>query len=207
MVGYGAITANAGGEAECAPNPPYEARAERRPYCSMAVARNALLGDALVFDGGLEHHAVGELVDHGALDLLPGGLTLRDGVAALLDELGPARRELGFGDQHVDGAAVEVDAHAVAGLDQREPAAGRRLRGCVEDRWPAGGAGLAAVADAGERIDALLDEGRGRLHIHHLGRARIADRPDPADDQDGGGINSERRIIDAVVVVLRPVER
>src|ERR1700683_2658477 len=38
---------------------------------SMTVARNVLLRDALILDRGLEHHAVGELVDHGALDLLP----------------------------------------------------------------------------------------------------------------------------------------
>ena len=128
---------------------------------SMAVAGDALLGDALVFDGGFEDHAVGELVDHGALDFLPRRLALREMVAALFRELGPARGELRFRNQHVDGAVVEVDAHAVAGFDQGEPAAGCRLRRGVEDRGRAGGAGLAAVADARQRIDACLMRAAG----------------------------------------------
>jgi hypothetical protein len=44
----------------------------------MAVARHRALGDALVFDCGLEHHAIGELIDQVALDPLPRGLALRN---------------------------------------------------------------------------------------------------------------------------------
>ena len=58
------------------------------------------------------------------------------------------------GDQDVGRALVEVDAHAVAGLQQREAAARRRLGRGVEDRGRARRAGLAAVADAGQRVDA-----------------------------------------------------
>ena len=56
---------------------------------SMIVARDALgLGDLLVLDRRLQHHAVGELVDHAALDLLPGRL-----VRGILDSRrGPAAR-------------------------------------------------------------------------------------------------------------------
>src|SRR3569623_1268980 len=49
---------------------------------SMIVARHELLGDALIFDRRLEHHAVGELVDHAALNLLPRRLVRRIGEAA-----------------------------------------------------------------------------------------------------------------------------
>ena len=41
----------------------------------MVIARNALgLGDLLVFHRRLQHHAVREVVDDAALDLLPGRL-------------------------------------------------------------------------------------------------------------------------------------
>src|SRR5690348_14653023 len=84
--------------------------------CSVVVARYALLGDALILDGGGEHHAVGELLDHGALNLLPGRLARREMEAALLVERGATGRELVGGDQNVGGTAVEVDADAVASL-------------------------------------------------------------------------------------------
>src|SRR5258705_12801652 len=52
---------------------------------SMTVPRHTgLLRNALVFDRRLEHHTVGELVDEVALDLLPGRLALRIGIAAAL---------------------------------------------------------------------------------------------------------------------------
>src|ERR1700692_2851777 len=89
------------------------------PRRLVAVARNGLLGDALIFDRGLEHHAVGELVHQGALDLLPRRLAFRERIAALLLQRLPARRELRVGDQHIGGAAVEIDAHPVAGLEER----------------------------------------------------------------------------------------
>ena len=55
-------------------------------------------------------------------------------------------------------------------------------------------------------MDALLDEVGRRLHVHDLGAAGIADRPGAAHEQDGVLVDAERRIVDAGVVVLRPVE-
>ena len=81
-------------------------------------------------------------------------------------------------------------------------ASGEALR--IDGR--ARGAGLAPVADAGQRGDALPDERGGRLHVHDLGGARIADRPGAAHDQDRVLVDAERRIVDAVVVILRPFE-
>ena len=43
---------------------PVLAHEHRDDSASVIVARHALLRDALIFDRGLEHHAVGELVDH-----------------------------------------------------------------------------------------------------------------------------------------------
>ena len=60
-----------------------------RMTTSVIVSRYALLRDPMVFDRGFEHHAVGELIDHGALDLLPRRLARRVAVAALLS---PAQR-------------------------------------------------------------------------------------------------------------------
>ena len=39
----------------------------------------------------------------------------------------------------------------------------------------------------------------GRLHVHHLGRARIADRPGAAHEEDGALVNHKRWIIDAPI--------
>ncbi len=52
----------------------------------------------------------------------------------------------------------------------------------------------------------LLDERARRLHVHHLGGARIADRAGAAHDQDRVLVDAERRIVDAVMIVLRPIE-
>src|SRR5512134_3902254 len=102
---------------------------------SVVVARNALaLGDLLVLDRRLQHHAVGELVDDAALDLLPRRLVLRKLEAAVALQVGAAAIVLLPGDENVGRALVEVDPHLVAGLQDSEPAAGRSLRRRVEDR-------------------------------------------------------------------------
>ena len=66
--------------------------------------------------------------------------------------------------------------------------------------------GLPAVADAGQRRDAAFDQRRRGLHVHHLGRAGIADRSDAADHQDGALVDAERGVVDAVVVILGALE-
>src|SRR5499426_4275693 len=121
-----------------------------RDGTSVVVARHALLRDAMIFHGGLENHAVSELIDHAALDLLPRRLARRIFVATLFLQRGAPLRELGVRDQHVGAALVEVDAHAIAGLEQSEPAARRGLGGRVDDRWRGGCPGLASVADTGQ---------------------------------------------------------
>src|SRR5207302_8756927 len=73
---------------------------------SMAVARySGSLRDALIFHRRLEHHAVGKLVDHGALDFLPRRLARRIVVAAILRERRLAPLELGRRQQNIGGAA------------------------------------------------------------------------------------------------------
>src|SRR5262249_28786357 len=115
------------------------------------VPRHALLRDPLISDRRREHHAVAELLDQPALDLLPRRLARREMVAALLRERAAARGELVLGQQYVDAALVEIDADAVAAFpQQREPAAGSRLGRGVEDRRRARRARLAPVADAGQ---------------------------------------------------------
>ncbi len=43
--------------------------------CSVVIARHALaLVDALILDRRLEHHAIGQFIDHASLDFLPRGL-------------------------------------------------------------------------------------------------------------------------------------
>src|SRR3546814_8589673 len=85
----------------------------------------------------------GELADRAAIDLLPGRLVLQGGRRVGL----AARGDLRVAEQQVDAPVVEVDAHAVAGLDEGEAGAGGGLRRGVEDRGAARGAALAAVAE------------------------------------------------------------
>src|SRR5208282_6861505 len=113
----------------------------------MIMARHALARvDALVARGELEAAARLELADVGAVELLPRRLMVELG---RLPGLAPAR-ELGLRDEHVGAPPLQVDAHAVAGLQKREPAAHGGLGRGVEDGGAAGGAALPPVADAGQ---------------------------------------------------------
>src|SRR3546814_4881234 len=63
----------------------------------------------------------------------------------------------------------EIDAHAVAGLDDRQARARHRFRRGIEDRGAARGAALAPVADGRQLEDAGLDEGvRSEEHTSEL---------------------------------------
>ena len=128
----------------------------RAPSASVIVARQPLVCAIRWYFGAFQDRAVAELADQRALDLLPGRLDGGIGIAARRFERarGAAASSSSL-DQHVGRALAQVDAHAVAGLQQRQAAAGRRFGRGVEDRGRARGARLAAVADAGQRVDAL----------------------------------------------------
>src|ERR1700722_7353016 len=105
----------------------------RTPTSSMIVARHAhRLRQALVLDSRLQHHAFVELRHHLTLDLLPWRLALWIGEPALARERGPSLVQLAVRDQDVGGALLEIDSNAVAGLDQRQSPARRRLRRSIE---------------------------------------------------------------------------
>ena len=93
----------------------------------MIVAWHACLCDPVVLDCGREDHTVGQLLDHLALDLLPRRPTLWIFVAAVLLQCGTPLHEFALRHQHVRGARVKIDAHAIARAQQGEPAAQRRL--------------------------------------------------------------------------------
>src|SRR4051812_34384918 len=92
-------------------------------------------GNALVLDRRLEDHAVREFVHHTTLDLLPRGLVVGDGIAPAAGERRAALFELRLGNEDVRGTCVQVDAHPVSGLEDRQTTPGGRLRGGVHDRW------------------------------------------------------------------------
>src|SRR5262252_7326670 len=93
---------------------PTQIRFIDRPVGSMIIPRHPdSLGNALILHGRLEHHAVGELVDHGALDLLPGRLAGRELEAAAALQSKAALRKFCLRDQHIGAALVEIDADAV----------------------------------------------------------------------------------------------
>ena len=164
------------------------------------------LRDALILDRRLQHHAVGELIDHGALDFLPWRLAGRIVVAAVLLRARRGARQLGVGDQHVGRAFVEIDAHAVAGLEQRKPAAGGGFRRGVEDRRRADVPDWRPSPMQGSAVTPRLISAAGGCMLTTSAEPGIADRADAAHEQDGVFVDAERRIVDAAVIVLRPVE-
>src|SRR5215468_418660 len=168
--------------------------------------RPEALDDVAVARRQLETRASRLLPDGRAVELLPWRLVLGIGIATPGLEPLAALGELRSGDQDVGSALAKVDANTVAGLEQSKPAAGRSLRRGVEDRGRARSAGLSAVADAGQRGDPALDQRGRRLHVHNLRAAGVTYRPGAADEQDGVLVNAERAVLDAGVIVLRPVE-
>src|SRR5437867_3564815 len=100
----------------------------------MAVARYAPgLRYPLIFLGALEDHALAHLAEIAAFDLLP--WSLRSGILIATGRLQLLPTPLPFGLVHqcVRAAGIEVDAHAVACPQQREPSARRRFGRRVED--------------------------------------------------------------------------
>ena len=108
--------------------------------------------------------------------------------------------------QHIHLARVEIDADAIAGLQQRQAAAHRRFRRDIQDRRRTRRAGLPPIAHRRQRPDAALQHRCWRLHVHHFGAARITHRTAIADDQHRLLFDAEIGILDAVVIVLRAFE-
>src|SRR3954454_1301809 len=135
--------------------------ASRNDGCcsSMIIPRHAYrAGDVVVAGGEFEAGAGGLLADVAAVEFLPWRLVLRIRETAHRLEVREALLQLLFRDQDIGVALVEIDADAIAGLQHREPAIGGGLGRGIEDRGRAGGAGLPAVADTGQRGDAFLDQ-------------------------------------------------
>ena len=90
----------------------------------------------------------------GALHLLPGRLAEAGSGSRRAPPAPAPGPQFRLGQQHVGARALQVDADPVAGLQQGQAAARRRFRRGVENRGRARGARLAAVADAGQGVDA-----------------------------------------------------
>src|SRR3984885_6209209 len=164
----------------------------------MIIPRHAdLAGDVVIAGGELHAGAGGLLADGRTIQLLPRRLVGRVGEAAFGLEVGAALLQLLVRDQDVGAAFVEVDANLVAGLEDRKATIGGGFRRGVEDRRRARGAGLPAVADAGQGQDAAFDQGRRRLHVYDLGTAGITDRTGAAHEQNTALVDVERGIVDA----------
>src|SRR5918995_223263 len=139
---------------------------------SVVVARR-LRRDTPVLERRLQDPAAIELAYRVAVDLLPGRTALRDwGDAFLL-----AAFDLFVGHEHVAAPLVEINTYGVVGAQPGQAAARGALGRGVEDRGAVRGAGLPAVADGWQRVDAALDERVGGLHVDHFGRAGPADGP------------------------------
>src|SRR5215470_7936833 len=62
-----------------------------KPHSLVIIAGHRFLRDPLIFHGWSQDHAVGKLIDHGALNFLPGRLARRILIAAALVQCRPAR--------------------------------------------------------------------------------------------------------------------
>src|SRR5947208_1985923 len=117
----------------------------------MIIPRDAdPAGNVVIAGGELHAGAGGMLADSGAVELLPGCLVGGMGKAALRLQFRAPPLQLLIGYQDIGAALVKIDANLVAGLEDRKPAVRSRLRRGVQDRGRAGGAGLAAIANAGQ---------------------------------------------------------
>src|SRR5215471_12177394 len=105
-----------------------------KPDSLVIIAGHRFLRDPLIFYSWSQDHAVGKLIDHGALNFLPGRLTRRILIAVALVQCRAARCQLGGGNQNIGAAFVEINAHPIAGLEQSETPSRRRFRRSVEDR-------------------------------------------------------------------------
>jgi hypothetical protein len=93
-------------------------------------------------------------------------LALNDRIPAFGQQIRPTTLDLAFGNQHVDSAFVEVYPQDVAVFEDCEVSVFGCFGAGVEDAGRAGGAGLAAVADAGEGVlEAFFEEVAGGCHF------------------------------------------
>ena len=65
---------------------------------------------------------------------------------------------------------------------------------------------MTTIADAGQRRHALLQQIIRRTHVDDFGGTGIADRANATHEQQAMLIDLELRIVDALVIILRPVE-
>src|SRR6516162_6281095 len=134
---------------------------------SVIIPRHADFAcDVVIARGKLHAGARGLLTDGRAIELLPRRLVGRVGKTAPGFQFGVASFDLLVRNQDVGASHFEVDAHLVAGLEDREPAVGCGFRRSVQDRGRARGAGLPSVTDAGQRENAAFDQGGWWLHVH-----------------------------------------
>jgi len=84
------------------------------------VSRRVPLGDGLVFDGRLEHHAFVKLRHHVTLDFLPRRLMLGNWKSALFRQHLESLFEFGIVDQNIGLTTVEIDADLVIGLQHSQ---------------------------------------------------------------------------------------
>ena len=90
--------------------------------------------------------------------------------------------------------------------DQRQRAAGRRLRRDVQDHGAVRGAAHPAVADPHHVAHALLEQLRRQRHVRHLRHAGVALGAAAAQHQHRVGVDVEVGVVDPGVEVLDAVE-
>ena len=113
-----------------------------------------------------------------------------------------------FGVAHLEGQGPgrDVQGDPVAAPDQGQRAAGRGLRGGVQDDRPVGGAGHPPVADPHHVADAAQQQLPGQGHIGHFRHARVAARAAVPDDQHGVLVDIQVGVVRHRVVVRGGVE-
>ena len=65
---------------------------------------------------------------------------------------------------------------------------------------------MPAVAHRRQRVNALFQKPVRRLHIHHFAGAGITNRPAAANHQHARVVDFQRRIVEALAIILRPLK-
>ena len=135
--------------------------------------RRPLLRHPLILGCTIQHHPFTQLPRLPSENILPRCLALRHFIPALFLQLAPSAGQFLVRDQDSHDALREVDAEDVPVSQQSQVSTGGGFGAGVEDGGGAGGAGLATVADAGERSYALFEDVAWGVHVDYFGGATV----------------------------------
>src|ERR1700730_15347179 len=128
------------------------------------------------------------LSDRTAIELLPRCLTVRNWMHA---RVATPLFQFVRRDHDISRSHIKVDTNTVPRMEQGHPAARGRLRRSIENGRRARCPGLSTIAHTGQRGHAPSNQGVRRLHVDHLGSARITDWASAPDEKHASLIDPQ----------------